>query len=686
MNDKLTKILSWIIPLLCAVAALYALTFPLQDPDTFWHLAYGRAMVEQGRFINHEIFSYTAAGKYLGSHSQLAQVLLYLVWLAGESHALLGFKLLVGLTTFVLVVRTAQLFDLGRSVASVLALLVILAGISRFVERPELFSILLQGLLILLLLGYTRGRFSARALWALPVMLVLWDYLQGALFGLVILLTLNLAETLKFTLVPRLRLLAGWSPQLLPLERLKPLWLWSGITLLAMALHPNGLLNYAGFWRVASSSAEFAMYGEFMPPRLIPQFFWFWVCLGLVLALGLLCLRRLDLTAFVLVLPFLYLGLKYNRASLVFALAAVPLLAHCLTTLDAQMLTVRWWRGAALVLMVALFLAVPFYKESFAPEFLRFGVGINENAFPVGSTRFIADVGLSGNMFNTDGAAGYLAFFLSPERKIFNYNQPGVFNALTEYVHKPESRSRWDIRYALVDDAKGYAMFLRDGFVPVYREANAMVMVKPSPEQVALIEKYKIRYFEPLKPVAELEALSKKSWVAPRLCEEISIYLTYRRDARMAELLGKLLRMTNPDVQVTIEQRRAWLEAALRENQGSLSLLQALGGVVYQQGDLTRAATYFDDVLAQNPTNVEVLLSRGYIDYDRKNYREALEYFTRAVGLAQNEGGPHYALGLAAMRLGDKDLMKREFQQFLLLAPDSPFAEKARKFLAEGSR
>lgn len=676
----------WSLPLLCALAALYVLTFPLQDPDTFWHLAYGRAMVTEGRFINHEIFSYTAAGRYLGSHSQLAQVLLYLLWLGGGANALLGFKLLIGLATFLLVVRTAQLFDLGRNSAAVLALLVILAGMSRFVERPELFSILLQALVILLLFGYARGAYSVRALWILPVVMVAWDYLHGALFGLVILLTFTFGETLKTYLLPRFRCLAGWRAQTLAPERLQPLWLWSGITLVAMCLHPNGLLNYAGFWSVSSKSAEYAMYGEFMPTRFIPQFFWFWVCVALVLSLGAFCLRRLDLTALMIVVPFLYLGLKYNRATLAFALAAIPVMAIGLVIVGERMAAERWWRGVALALPVVVLLAVPYYKEGYAPDFFRFGVGLNDNTYPVGSTRFIKEVGLTGNMFNTDGAGGYLAFFLAPQRKIFNYNQPGVFTALTEYVHKAESRSRWDIRYALIAASKEYEMFQRDGFVPVYREPNGMVLLKPEPANKAFIEKYNIRYFDPLKPSAALVALSKNPQVAVRLCEEISIYLTYRRDARIAAVLATLLLPTNPDLQVRYEQRRVWLEAALRENQGNLSLLQTLGDVAYRQRDLTRAATCFDEVLAQHPTDVEVLLNRGYIDYDRKAYREAAKFFAQAVKAAKGEADPHYALGLAALRLGEKALMQKEFQQFLQLAPESAFAEKARRFLADGAR
>lgn len=70
-------------------------------------------MVEQGGFINHEIFSYTAQRAYLGSHSQLAQVLLYLVWVLGGVN---GLVLLVGLIFFI-----ALSFNLGGYVDYLMA-------------------------------------------------------------------------------------------------------------------------------------------------------------------------------------------------------------------------------------------------------------------------------------------------------------------------------------------------------------------------------------------------------------------------------------------------------------------------------------------------------------------------------------------------------------------------------------
>ncbi|MDG5467843.1 tetratricopeptide repeat protein [Deltaproteobacteria bacterium IMCC39524] len=675
--------INYTVMILCAVMTLYVLTYPLQDPDTFWHLAYGRAMVEQGAFINHEIFSYTSQGVPLASHSQLAQVLLYLIWSAGGVTGLLAFKLSIGLATFAIIVVTARFFSVNKLFAPFLAMIVITAGMGRFVERPELFSILFQALIICCLFGYSRGFFTHRALWVLPPVLVVWDYLHGAIFGLVILLVFVAVETLKSVVLAKIdRVKSGWGGCVIEPKRLKELWLWTGITLFSMALHPNGLLVYRRFFRVTSNTQEYSVFAEWSPTLSSGlQFFWYWFCLAALLVLVLLTLRRIDLTALAIVLPFLYLSLKFNRATLAFCLAAVPLAAHCMALVYENLPRSSWKRWAAGLAGGVLLLAPPIYKEVYAPNAQKFGVGLNENAYPVGSTRFVRDLGLKGNMFNTDHSGGYLAFFAAPEQKIFHYNQPGEFTALSEYIHKPETRSRWNISYAIVRELMEYKMFEPEGFVPVYREPSGMVLLKPGGENDVLIKKYRIRYFDPTLSTEKLETLSKSPLAGRRLLEEMSIYLTYRADARIAWLLGKLLNTKNPETKMGFLERRPLLENALRQNRDSVALLLSLGNLDYRMQNLDKAAILFDEVLTLDGKNLSALLSRGYIHYDRKEYLDALELFRVAIDAAPKEPDAYYALGLAAYRYGDSALANNSFKTFVQLAPTSPYVGKAKGFL-----
>lgn len=558
----------------CLAALLYLAVFPLQDYDTFWHLAYGRAMAERGAFINHEIFSYTAAGAYLGSHSQLAQVLLYAAWAAGGATALLGLKLLLIVAAFALVVATARLFGAPAPLGAALALAAFTAGLARLVERPELFSIVLQALLIWLLFRARSRGYVGRELWAVPPLMVVWDYLHGSVYGLAVLAAFVGAETVRLNFLPGRW--GGGRPEDPP-GRLGRLLAWSGVTVAAMLLHPNGLLNYAYFWRVGVSD-EFRMYGEFTPPT-SAQFAPFWVVGALLAVLLLLRARRCDLTTLALLIPFAVLALNFNRAILAFCLAAIPAVAQMLAPRPDGRLTARWWPApAALVLLVV---AVLVYKQHFVIANFRFGTGIDGNTFPVGSARFVREQALSGNLYNMNGFGGYLAFFLAPQQKIFHYNQPGVFTALFDYLHKPASRREWPIDYAIIGDALELNMFQREGFVTVYHEPTAAVMVRNDVRYAALIERYRVRFFGPLMTDAELLARGRTPLAAVFL-REVSDYLTYREDVRVAGVLTRLLRESA--AVRTDRERLALLEPALRGNPDSAALL-ALRGEILRKGE-----------------------------------------------------------------------------------------------------
>ncbi|TLM63130.1 MAG: tetratricopeptide repeat protein [Deltaproteobacteria bacterium] len=668
---------SRIFPVAALLAALYILTFSLQDYDTFWHLAYGRAMIETGTFINHEIFSYTAQGKNLGSHSQLAQVLLYLLWVAGGANLLLAFKLAVVAVVFGLIVLTARLGGVGATGGATLALAVLVVGMGRVVERPEIFSILLQALLLWLLFRARSAGYPHRWLWALPLLMVLWDYLHGALYGLAVLCAFLGAEGVRQLVLPRLGFSAPTRPE--GDGGIVRLLGWGGATLGAMLVHPNGLLNYWAFWRVGQASHEYQMYGEFMPPH-SEQFYPYWVFLVCALALIVLCLRHVDLTALAVMVPFLYLSLTYNRAVMAFALAAVPATAQAMARLWRWGERFRRREMAALVLAVALLGGALIYKQFYVIGSHRFGTGINDEIFPIGSIRFVQEQKLSGNMYNMDAFGGYLAFMAGPERKIFNYNQPGVFTALFDYQHNPEKRPQWQINYAFLGIPEEIPMFEADGFVPVYWEPGCALFVRDSAANARLIETFRIRYFRPRHRDAELLAFGKDARTAEPYLREVATYLAYRRDPRIAQAFARLLD-ESPAVKDD-RHRVALLVPAMRYNSDVAALQAAYGQALFRLGEPGRAEPLFREVLAAAPDNFAARIGLGYILYDRGDFAAAQEQFTALAEAHPEAADAHYARGLAAMRLCQREQARSGFEKFLELAPASPYAAKAKAFLA----
>jgi hypothetical protein len=171
-----------------AVAALFAcaglLVFSrIQDFDFFWHLANGRAMLEQGRIVEEELFSYTRPGVRFSNHAWLAQIVFETIYRAGGSLGFVAFKTGLVLLLTWLLYRTARFAGAGPVASGILAVLAIAQGLERYRDRPELFSLLFVGLLGFLCTGAAARRIPRRALFAIPVVLAAWDLLHGAVYG-----------------------------------------------------------------------------------------------------------------------------------------------------------------------------------------------------------------------------------------------------------------------------------------------------------------------------------------------------------------------------------------------------------------------------------------------------------------------------------------------------------------------
>ena len=85
------------------IAALVII--PIYDFDIFWHLANGRAMLEQGRIVQEELFSYTARGVAFENNQWLAQIILYVIHKLAGDIGLIIFTIAATLTTLILILR-----------------------------------------------------------------------------------------------------------------------------------------------------------------------------------------------------------------------------------------------------------------------------------------------------------------------------------------------------------------------------------------------------------------------------------------------------------------------------------------------------------------------------------------------------------------------------------------------------
>jgi len=653
-------------------------TFPVGDFDIFWHLANGREMLARGTIINQEIFSFTANGKHFSNHAWLAQIILFMIFKTLGANGLIAAKVLI--TTII----GGGLYLFGRRqgcsplTSALICLLAFGASLFRYVERPELFSSLFLAMTGTLLFSYRSKTCSARILPVLPLIMILWDFMHGALYGVIFLIAFMVGETIKGLLPAK----ASATFPSMPKKQLQTLWLWIGITVALMLISPYGLRTYEIFYEFMNNNLMTSMTAEFQPSTLGGQPL-FWGLLALTIASIFFAGRALDLTSLSLLIPFTALAIRYVRGIGPFSLVAALLLAVNLAPIVAALSRPdqkRKFNGLCLVMLIAGLSYAIYYKFSSPPRYDSLGLGISADSFPVGSTRFIKSANLTGNMYNTDRYGGYLAYYLFPERKIFHYNHHTLFNALERYVHEPESRAQWQINYAIVGRSDEWDMFSRDGFVPIYWEPTGAVMIKNTDENKALIRRYAIRYFSPVMPREEFYVKAKNPLIMPSLAKETSDYLAERQDLEKTDILVAMLsKQSIVAPQTTLEL----LTRALPYNANNPKLASSIGILSYQLGLTEQAAKYLAVALSLDPSQIEARFSLAYLLFDQQKFEEAASHFKQILRMNPRHPDTIYGLGLCLYQMGRKQEARRSFQEYLDLVPDGPWAEKSRKFIAD---
>lgn len=561
-----------VITLLCAGVIV---TFPVFDYDLYWHLANGREMLTQQRIINEEVFSYTKPGVPFSNHEWLSQLILFFIYQQAGWFGLMLFKYAMVLATAGFLFTTCRMLGAHPIACGVLCATAILAGAYRYNIRPELFSLLFMTVIIYLGYGYREGRLSMRGLYLLPVIMVVWDWLHGAVFGVVFLAAFTVGENATGWLSPRFTLLRGMTS--MASERLRGWNVAMVITLIAMLAHPYGLLSYGIFFEFLGDNPLVRQVKEFSAPNL-QNYTAFWILLGFSVLLLALYRRRLHLTHVLTLLPFLYLSLRYSRATGVFALVAAPVLASLLArTLEdgvpaAQARLKNIWVGA---LALAITIDAVYVKVFKPQDLLGFGYHVIEEGFPAGALRFVKDVGLHGNLYNSGDFGGYLSFHLPPERKIFQYNHHTVFGDTRYYLDHPQELARWNINYALIaHGAERRILFPPEQWALLYSEPVAMLLVRRTPENAPLIERYEIRYFEPLRlNYDDLARLANDPAIYPRLMHEMATYLSYRSDPLIAEVFAQFI--AAPQASLPITERLVLLGRVANFNGANAAVRQA---------------------------------------------------------------------------------------------------------------
>ena len=167
----------WWIRLAVFLFLAIAVARTAADVDIWGHVQFGRDIVHQREIPATDPYSFTSDRPWI-NHEWLAESVMYLSYRVMGPSGLVILRLLTIVLVGVLVsasIRTEHLSLAGRDVLIMLGVILSLPRTQHV--RPQLFSVLLFAVLLLVLIRADKGQ--RRALWLVPPMMVAWANLHG---------------------------------------------------------------------------------------------------------------------------------------------------------------------------------------------------------------------------------------------------------------------------------------------------------------------------------------------------------------------------------------------------------------------------------------------------------------------------------------------------------------------------
>ncbi len=485
----------WLLSLLSLIWLFLSIT-PMPPNDLWWHMAAGRAMIEEGQWITTNRWAYSVPfdAPYI-YQSWLSEIILYGAWRLGDV-PLLALTRMLAITLSYALVSWYAWQRTGHARAAVLALLLaVMVGWNNWTLRPQTLAMLPGALLIVLLGSYLDGRLSrGRLLLGLPLTMLVWVNLHGSFLLGVALVGL----TWLGTLMPMLAQRQWLEPQ--ARRRLRDLSLAGGLVLLALLFNPLGF-GIFGYVRMMLGNGPLQRWFiEWQPPQndfnLRNTGFWFYTMLLLLAVLMARSKRRPSAIDLLWYSALAWLTIGGVRYAIWFALALLPLLAERLALIIPPAKPARGLPGIhtiyAASLLALILASLPWFMPArwLGNEHLfaqagpyRFLLG---NTTPIAASEWLADQPISGR-FWTDMSYSSYTIWRMPERQVFSDLRVELFpvSVWQDYfaISRGDQQSlqlidKWQIEHLLLAYDSDLARLLAatPGWCMPYQDSLSVVM------------------------------------------------------------------------------------------------------------------------------------------------------------------------------------------------------------------
>jgi len=124
-------------------------------------------------------------------------------------------------------------------------------------------------------------------------------------------------------------------------------------------------------------------------------------------------------------------------------------------------------------------------------------------------------------------------------------------------------------------------------------------------------------------------------------------------------------------------------DRCLEVDPGKVDALLNCGTLHYEDGNLEKAADYFQRALALEPRNPLAHFNLGSVLEDLGNLEQARQHLRQAVRLDPGYSDAHYNLAFVCEKLAASAEAREHWQTYIKLDPGSPWSDYARQRLAD---
>ncbi|MFN0132620.1 MAG: tetratricopeptide repeat protein [Phycisphaerales bacterium] len=673
---------AWIVAAVGLVLLLLAATIQkVWAGDTWWQINTGEWIAAHRAVPTTDVFSFTSGGKAIVEVRWLYCLLLHWGWqLGGAAPLIAAVVVVIGATWGLLAwaYRRVVMTPIGTVVIG----LCLVAGLGRWVLRPEMMTYLLTAAFLVVLDADSR-RPLRRTLWLIPALQVVWVNTHTVfILGPILVFTFALGA-LVTPIVRRVLSGEGAAPEMarqpeaagyiaIPMERqgrrAGRLALVGLATLAACLVSPYLHRSLLVAWEVWVQSRADSIVAqsiiELRSPFTLAMSQWrldFWAMALLMLAgfaSFLPLVRRPDAARFAVCSAGVYLAASGQRhIALMSIMVGWAILANLRDWNERRAMTGApggdvqraSWLAALPHLAVGLAAAaIAWYVvtdrlaiNTNAPR--ESGIGVVDWGTPRGAAEFILREKPAGNLFNTMRDGGYLAWQTKQPIYIDGRTDAYSEDFLREFFNHSANdwerlADRWSLGVAIVTNT-GFSSLVSGiraspRWALVHLDQRNLVFVRRSPENAALIARCEI---DPAKP-----------W-SPREPEPVE------RPARWKVMLGG--------------PARPWFSAGMADSFWAI-------------GDFEDAARYFERTLVIRPGDATALLSLPSAHrnaastlIERGAHAAAIPHLRRALELSPADQQPRKALAFCMASTGDPKGAAAEYEAFLAATPNAPIAE-----------